>query len=122
MTDTTAIKSWTPTPEKIQAMVDRIVREFDPLRIILFGSLARDEGGPDSDVDLYIVLPSVDDKRLAAAKIRASMADIIAMMDIFVTTPDEIEQRGHLINTVLRTALDEGVILYDGQNRDRHAV
>ena len=41
----------------IQKMVNRIVKEFQPERVILFGSHARGEGGPDSYVDLLIVIP-----------------------------------------------------------------
>ena len=41
----------------IDQMVGRIVERFDPERIILFGSAARGEAGPDSDVDLLVVMP-----------------------------------------------------------------
>jgi predicted nucleotidyltransferase len=40
--------------KKIMEMADRIVVRFNPEKIILFGSHARDEGGQDSDVDLLI--------------------------------------------------------------------
>lgn len=42
---------------KIEQMVLQIVKRFDPERIILFGSAARGEAGPDSDVDLLVVMP-----------------------------------------------------------------
>ncbi len=45
------------TENLIAAMTERIVQQFDPLRIILFGSQARGDAGPWSDVDLLIVLP-----------------------------------------------------------------
>ena len=41
----------------IDRMVKRIVKKFDPEQIILFGSHARGEAGPDSDVDLLVVMP-----------------------------------------------------------------
>ena len=53
---------------QIERMVKRIVRKFHPEQIILFGSQARGDAGPDSDVDLLIVMPvegSKRDKRLA---------------------------------------------------------
>jgi len=40
----------------IERMVRRIVRQFRPERVILFGSHARGEAGPDSDVDLLVVM------------------------------------------------------------------
>jgi len=45
------------TDRAIHAMVRRIVRQFRPERVILFGSHARGEAGPDSDVDLLVVMP-----------------------------------------------------------------
>ena len=43
--------------EKIQEMVQRIVTQFAPDKIVLFGSYARGLAGPDSDVDLLIIKP-----------------------------------------------------------------
>ena len=50
----------------VSRMVEEIVRRFQPLRIILFGSHARGEAGPESDIDLLVVLAKVSDKRRAA--------------------------------------------------------
>ncbi|HSN75706.1 MAG TPA: nucleotidyltransferase domain-containing protein [Anaerolineae bacterium] len=44
------------TTELIADMTARIARDFDPLRIILFGSHARGDSTPDSDIDLLVVL------------------------------------------------------------------
>ena len=41
----------------IREMVNRIVRRFDPEKVILFGSYATGKAGPDSDVDLLVVMP-----------------------------------------------------------------
>jgi predicted nucleotidyltransferase len=42
--------------ELIATMTDRIARDFDPLCIVLFGSHARGDAQPDSDIDLLVVL------------------------------------------------------------------
>jgi len=97
----------------ILAMADRIVRNFHPLRIILFGSHARDNARVESDVDLLIVLPEVSDKRKAAVDIRRALADFPISKDIIVTTPEEIARRGDLVGTVLQPALREGKVLYE---------
>ena len=102
--------------ECIDTMTARIVRRFHPLRLLLFGSRARGQAGPHSDVDLLVVLPRVDDKRRAAVEIRRTLADLPLSKDIIVTTPDEIARRGHFIGSVLRPALREGKVLYE---RDR---
>jgi predicted nucleotidyltransferase len=55
---------------QIDRMVKRIVRKFHPEKIILFGSHARGDAGPDSDVDLLVVLPVEGSKREKRIEIR----------------------------------------------------
>jgi predicted nucleotidyltransferase len=97
----------------IQIITDRIVQDFHPLRIILFGSHARGDASPESDVDLLVVLPQVANKRMVAVAIRRILADLPVCKDIVVTTPEEITRCGDLIGTVLRPALREGKVLYE---------
>ena len=97
----------------IALMAERIVAQFAPLRVILFGSYARGDATRDSDIDLLVVLPHVDDRRATTVAIRRALADLPVAKDIIVTTPDEIEQRGDLVGTVLRPALREGRVLYE---------
>jgi predicted nucleotidyltransferase len=101
------------TAEWIPVIANRIVRDFQPLRIILFGSYARGEANAESDVDLLVVLPQVADKRKAAVEIRRALGDLPVAKDIIVTTPEEIARRGDLVGTVLRPALREGKVLYE---------
>lgn len=101
------------TAELIADMTARIVRDFDPLRIMLFGSHARGDAMQDSDIDLLVVLSEAPNKRQAAIEIRRALRDLPASKDIIVTTPDEIVRRGDLIGTVLRPALREGKVLYE---------
>ncbi|MBM4438438.1 MAG: nucleotidyltransferase domain-containing protein [Actinobacteria bacterium] len=97
----------------IATMTARIVRDFDPLRVILFGSHARGDAGAQSDLDLLVVLPDPADRRAAAVAIRVALADLPVYKDIVVTTPDEIARRGDLVGSVLRPALREGRVLYE---------
>ena len=97
----------------IATMVDRIAEQFDPDRIVLFGSWARDEATASSDVDLLVVMPNGTDRREAAVAIRAAVGDLPLAKDIVVTTPDEIARRAHIVGTVLRAALREGRVVHE---------
>jgi predicted nucleotidyltransferase len=100
-------------PECLAEAVRRIARQFDPLRIILFGSWARGDARPDSDIDLLVVLPYVENKRQVAVRIGNALSDLPASKDIIVTTPEEIVARGNIIGDVLRPALREGKVIYE---------
>jgi predicted nucleotidyltransferase len=102
------------TPQEIIKMtVERIVRQFDPIRIILFGSHARGEARPDSDVDLLVIMQNVSDKRQTTIEIRRALSGLPISKDIVVATPAEIAERGDVIGSVLRPALREGKIVYE---------
>lgn len=103
----------TATPEIIQEMVDRIVREFDPVQVILFGSQARGDAGPDSDVDLLVVMDDgLDDRPATEVEMARVVSDLPIAKDIFVTTPSMLARRGHIVNNVLYSALTEGRVVY----------
>ncbi len=97
----------------ISSAVTPIAQQFRPLRIILFGSYARGDAGKDSDLDLLVVMPRVDDKRRVTIEMRRALRDLPVAKDILVTTPEELERRGRLVGTVLRTALQEGRVVYE---------
>ena len=98
--------------EFISIMTKRIVRGFDPLQIILFGSQARGDAHPQSDIDLLVVFAEIDDKRKTAVDIRIALADLPVAKDILVSTPEELERHRTRIGSVLRYAQREGKILY----------
>ena len=97
----------------ISTMVDRIVKGFQPSRVVLFGSHARGTATEWSDVDLLVILPNVSDKRHAAIEIRRALGDLPVCKDIVVATPEEVARRGLLVGTALRSALREGKVLYE---------
>jgi len=96
----------------IRAMVNRIVEQFDPDRIILFGSHARGEGGADSDVDLLIVMPVKGSRRDMAVEIGVCLDDIPVPKDILVTTPEDFAWRKDVVGTIEYPAVREGKVVY----------
>jgi len=101
--------------EWLPEAVGRIVERFDPLKVILFGSLARGEAGYDSDVDLLVVFEHVEweNKRELAVDIRRAIVEVPIPVDVIVTDVDEVDRRGHIVGTVLRPALREGKVVYE---------
>lgn len=101
------------TDEIIPTMVDRIVGQFHPTSILLFGSRARGDASESSDVDLLVVMNEVPDKRQAAIEIRRSLSDLPVSKDIVVATQDEVDGRGHVVGTIIHAALREGRVVYE---------
>ena len=102
------------TEQSLLAMVEeRIVARFRPLKVILFGSRARADARPDSDVDLLVVMPAAPDKRALAIEMRRSVGDLPLGKDIIVTTPEELARRGDMPGSVLRAALRGGRVIFE---------
>ena len=98
--------------EFISIMTERIVQGFDPLQIILFGSQARGNADPQSDIDLLVVFAELRDKRKTALDIMRTLSDLPAAKDTLVSTPEELERHRTRIGSVLRYAQREGKVLY----------
>jgi len=96
----------------IDRMVRRIVRGFDPAQVILFGSHARGDAGPDSDVDLLVIMKVNGSKRAKQVEIRVALHDIRMPKDIVVSTPEEFAWRKDVVGTIEQPAAHEGVVLY----------
>ena len=111
------MKTWTPpTPadveRAIQEMVRRIVEGFDPEKIILIGSQARGDAGPDSDIDLVVVMETNSTRR-AAVEIRMALDDIVIPKDVVVIPPDEFDRRRDVVGTLAYPAVREGRVLHE---------
>jgi predicted nucleotidyltransferase len=96
----------------IREMVDRIVRQFEPEKVILFGSYATGKAGPDSDVDLLVIMSFSGSKRLKRLEVRMALHDIVASKDIVVVTPEEFASRKDIVGTIEYPASREGKVLY----------
>ena len=97
----------------INEMVRRIVAGFDPEKIILFGSHARGDAGPDSDADLLVVMHVQGAKRAKAIEIDMVLSDVAMSKDVIVVTPEEVRKYGKVVGTIIYPALHEGKVLYE---------
>jgi len=75
----------------LREVVRRIIEVAQPEQVILFGSAARGQLGPDSDFDLLVIKSDVADTRALTRYIHAHLFDIRVPIDIIVATPEEVE-------------------------------
>lgn len=100
------------TADALPLIIDRLVRRFDPERIVLVGSRARGHARADSDFDLLVVLSSVDSVRAPRIGMLREVRDLGVAVDFMVTTPADLERRGSIPSIPLHTAVNEGVEVY----------
>jgi predicted nucleotidyltransferase len=101
------------TAQAISRIVARIVRNFNPEQVILFGSHARGTATHDSDVDLLVVMDIEGSARRKAIEIGVAVHDVRVPKDIIVTTPREFVARRSVVGTIERHALREGRVVYE---------
>ena len=97
---------------RIAEMVGRIVRIAQPNQVILFGSRALGTARPDSDVDLLVVMPLHKPRRRLEGDLHAAVADSELSKDILVITPEELERFRDVSGTIVKPALESGLVVY----------
>jgi predicted nucleotidyltransferase len=103
----------TATNTVLDALVAGVVREARPSRVILFGSRARGDARPDSDIDLLIVLPQpVADPWAMSAALRRAVGAIGVGKDFIITDEARFRERSRLVGTIEEIAAREGRVLH----------
>src|ERR1700679_3201046 len=97
----------------LDEVVRRIAQRFSPDKIILFGSCARGDASPESDIDLLVLFPEELDPNQRATEFYASLVDFASPMDIVVSTSARFERYRNVVNTVYWPASREGKVLYE---------
>jgi uncharacterized protein len=99
--DMLSIADWVPIA------VERILAGSEAERVIVFGSVARREAGPDSDIDLLVVLPHVTNAHDDAVRLMRLLHDLPVAVDVIVTDADRLQLQSK-VPGVVRVALREG--------------
>jgi predicted nucleotidyltransferase len=101
-----------PDQRLLDELVKRTVAAAHPVRIILFGSAARGAMGPDSDLDLLIVVHDGVHRRRTAQAIYKSLRGIGFAKDVVVATESDVRQFGKNPSLVICPALTQGREIY----------
>lgn len=94
-------------------LLDSVVAYFKPQRVILFGSAARGEAGPDSDIDLLVILD--DDTPPEKLSLRAGYEARRAWRhpaDVFPMRAETFERNRNIVGTLAAEADSEGIVVY----------
>ncbi|MCL5109617.1 MAG: nucleotidyltransferase domain-containing protein [Chloroflexi bacterium] len=99
---------------ELARVVQRLVEHFQPERIYVFGSQARGEATPDSDVDLMIVMTSAEERdyRLAQRAYAVVGVDRGFSLDLLFMPEEEFRRRARARASLPATILREGKVLY----------
>ncbi len=97
---------------QIEEMASRIAREFDPERIVLFGSHANGTATADSDVDVLVIMPFEGKPFWKSLEI-ANRINPSFPVDLLARRPDDTKRRYALGDPLIREALDQGKVLYE---------
>ncbi len=98
--------------QTIQDFCNRIVQDFQPEQIILFGSYAYGNPTPDSDVDILVLLP-FEGKNFYKSLEILNKANPTFPIDLLARRPDDTERRYREGDPLIREALDRGKVLYE---------
>jgi predicted nucleotidyltransferase len=96
----------------IDAAVRTLAEAARPQGIVLFGSHARGQAGPDSDLDLLVIEEHMDDRAAEMVRLRRALRYLRISVDVLVASADEVAQYAVQPGHVLYWALKEGRVVY----------
>ena len=100
------------TNEKLIAEAGRkLAVAADGAQVIVFGSYARGEAGPESDLDLLVIEPEVASPRAESARLRRELRDLDVALDVIVVSARQADEWANVSGTMVNEAMRTGRIL-----------
>ena len=92
----------------LNSLVQQIVEQAHPLKIILFGSAAHDNMRHGSDIDLLIVMPDGTHRRRMSQSLYRAISNICVPFDLIVTTPSDLQKNQSNKGLIYQSILADG--------------
>ena len=112
-----ALRTTRISTREIAAVVKKIATEFQPEKIILFGSYAYGRPTADSDVDLLVIMETTLRPRQQRLRISRALSPHPFPMDIVVKTPEHLSERLTLGDQFLHQIMEHGRVMYERPRR-----
>ena len=101
-----------PDQNIIDKIINSILQVVIPDKIILFGSQARGEARSDSDYDILVIKKDIEDELVLERALYRNMISVGVGVDIIVKTPEGVERAKDRFISVVKEALQEGIVIY----------
>lgn len=105
--------SETTNTAQLDEVIARIVEVADPEKIILFGSAARGEMGPHSDLDLLVIKEGEFHRGRLTEEVYMNLIGAGQAVDVVIVTPEEVKRYRDSHSLIIAPALTEGRVVYD---------
>ncbi len=99
--------------ERLQKISERLKRDYNAEKVILFGSYARGEETEDSDVDILVISPTKErmiERMTSVSRIIRNLRNGLPISPI-VLTPEEFSQKIDKGDAFIKTITEEGLVL-----------
>ncbi len=97
---------------EIEEFVEKFVKRFEPELVLLFGSHALKTAGPDSDVDLFVIMEFEGRPQYQAYNIRKEIKRTFPL-DLIVRRREDVIKRIQMGDLFIKNIMKEGIVLYE---------